>query len=1556
MPEAPVPPRDAHAAGWSPLLEALPLGVMLANAQGHYLEANAAACRILGMDRETLLASSLPDPRSNLLAPDGSVLSPDDTPGAVTRRTGRPITRKTLGVVQANNDTLWLEVSAEPLLDGGVLVSFEDITQHHLTETILAARARLAEQAPAASLEAILRATLDEAEHLTGSGIGFFHFVEPDQQTLTLQAWSTRTEAEFCHAAGKGMHYAVNQAGVWADAIQARKPVIHNDCASLAPKRGLPEGHATVLRELVVPVLTGDRIVALLGVGNKPFPYGNRDLQAVQRLAELAWELAERKRSAVTLRESEARYHNQFETMVQGAFRQRADGVLIDINPSAVSLFGVSREDFLNRTSHSPAWDVIDEAGSPLSGDQHPSMVALSTGRNVSGMVVGIRHALTGNMVWVEANAIPEFREGVRAPHEVYVTLHDITEKKLAEQALLESEERWQTLVEQAGDGFELLDEAGRYLQVNEATCEALGYTREELLQLTICEIDPTQTLDSFQVRFKALIDQPSVTFETIHRRKNGSSFPAEATVSVIRHGEQHRLLAQVRDITARKQAEEELRTTKDLLNLVLNSLEAHVAILDGAGTILAVNEPWRAFARENGITNTVGTVEQVNYLDVLACPECDPGDGSGGIRQGILGVLQGTLPSFQADYPCDSPTEQRWFRMHVLPLRTGEQGAVVTHENITAEKLALLSLRLAHEQLSFAQRAAGAGMWEWDLKDNHLTWSKEMFHLYGLDPGRDHADLATFRRVLHRDDLVTVEQNMARMLAERLPFADEYRVVLPDGQVRWIEAHGSFDLDPQGQPIRAAGLCVDQTLQKQAEVALAASETKARTMLQTARDGVWLIDPQGQFRDANDAACVMLGYPKEDLLKLRVADIEVQEDPEEVLRHIALIARQGWDVFESQHRRKDGSAFPTEVSVTHQPDLDLLVVFVRDITERRRAKEALLEAEWKFRALFENGPIGVAYHRMVYDETGMPVDYAFLDANSKYIELTGVDPRGRKATEAFPGIERDPAGWIGIFGRVAQTGEPIRFEQHLQANDRWYDVVGYQYRPDHFVAAFLEITQSKQAELALQASEASLRNYIAKAPLGIFICDEQGRYVQVNPAACTITGYSENELLTMSIPELLPQESQSAGAVSFQHLTTTGETQLEIPFRHKDGHVGMWALEGVQLSPTRFMGLVTNITERLRLAEEARELHLQLQQAQKMEGLGNLAGGVAHDMNNMLGAIMGLASIHQEQAEEGSRLRKNMDTILKACTRGRTLVKGLLGFARQGLSEIGLVDLNAVIREEVALLERTIPANVQLQVDLVPELRPIQGDAAALSHVLMNLCVNALDAMPAGGRLSLRTLELDPDSACLEVEDTGTGMPPEVLEKAMDPFFTTKAQGKGTGLGLAIVYGTVKAHHGRVELASTPEVGTRVRMHFPASSVATVPQDASPRRHTRSQPLHILLVDDDELIQDSLSELLRSQGHLPTVAVSGEAALLLLSQGLQADAVVLDLNMPGLGGAGTLPLLRASHPDLPILLATGRADQVAMNLVASTTKTSLLPKPFSANEIADHFSKLGVL
>jgi len=364
---------------------------------------------------------------------------------------------------------------------------------------------------------------------------------------------------------------------------------------------------------------------------------------------------------------------------------------------------------------------------------------------------------------------------------------------------------------------------------------------------------------------------------------------------------------------------------------------------------------------------------------------------------------------------------------------------------------------------------------------------------------------------------------------------------------------------------------------------------------------------------------------------------------------------------------------------------------------------------------------------------------------------------------------------------------------------------------------------------------------------------------------------------------------------------------------------------------------------------QENAKLEEHLFQAQKVESLGLLTGGVAHDMNNVLGAILGLASTMLETQPGDTVTARAFHTIARAATRGGLLVKSLLAFSHKRLAEEKELDLKEVVREALGILRRTTAAGIRIETDLEADLRPTQGDGNALLSAILNLCTNAVDAMGETGTLTLTTRNVDCAWVELLVADTGGGMSRETLDRAMDPFFTTKEVGKGTGLGLAMVCRTVKAHHGQVDIQSEPQRGTRVRLRLPACEPEGAGEPAQdedgPEPAAPSGVVSVLVVDDDELVQGSLTIILEQLGHGVTLAASGEEALDRLGQGLRPDVVILDMNMPGLGGAGTLPRLRALWPGLPVLLSTGRVDQAAIALAEAHPHVQLLPKPFNVKE-----------
>jgi len=496
---------------------------------------------------------------------------------------------------------------------------------------------------------------------------------------------------------------------------------------------------------------------------------------------------------------------------------------------------------------------------------------------------------------------------------------------------------------------------------------------------------------------------------------------------------------------------------------------------------------------------------------------------------------------------------------------------------------------------------------------------------------------------------------------------------------------------------------------------------------------------------------------------------------------------------------------------------------------------------------------------------------------------------------------------------------------------------------------------QRVRAEEALRVNEERLRNALEGASDGIWDVDMISGQVYLSPRGCQILGYQEEELphIARVWNELVhPEDLPETNLALSNYLGGKRDLfQVEQRLRTKEG-TWKWVLARGKVTrrdglghPLRMTGTHTDLTERKEMEAEHRRMELELQHAQKLDSLGALAGGVAHDMNNVLTAILSLAeTLRFSFPEAGAQA---LATIIQATERGKGLVKSLTDFARKDLPDARLLDLNELVRQEEAILLRTLRQKVQIQVALEEGLPRILGETGMLGSAIMNLCINARDAMPEGGTITLRT-HRSPDGVELVVEDTGRGMAPEVLARATEPFFTTKPAGKGTGLGLAMVYSTLKAHGGNLAIWSVPGKGTRVVLRFPPAPEAALggPAPLPQAGASTRTPRKLLLVDDDELIQSSVPAALSNLGHVVHSATTGSHALELLAGGLKVDVVILDYNMPGMNGAETLDRIMGLDRGIPVIIATGFVDAELSAALARWPKVLSLPKPFTSEAL----------
>jgi two-component system, cell cycle sensor histidine kinase and response regulator CckA len=505
------------------------------------------------------------------------------------------------------------------------------------------------------------------------------------------------------------------------------------------------------------------------------------------------------------------------------------------------------------------------------------------------------------------------------------------------------------------------------------------------------------------------------------------------------------------------------------------------------------------------------------------------------------------------------------------------------------------------------------------------------------------------------------------------------------------------------------------------------------------------------------------------------------------------------------------------------------------------------------------------------------------------------------------------------------------------------------------------EIAERKRVEEALRLTQFS----VDKAGDAVFWMGPDAKFIYVNDTACSSLGYSREELLSMRVHDIDPNFPEIAWPEHWQEVRRRGAFIVESQHRTREGKV--FPVE-IKVNYLEFEGeeyncaFARDITERQEAEKEKERMQVQLRQAQKMEAVGTLAGGIAHDFNNLLQAVQGYAQLLLLRKDGDDDGQRELQQIVRAAERGADLTQQLLTFSRKVESELQPIDFNREVENVRLLLERTIPKMIEVEFRLAEDLKMVNADSGQVEQILMNLVVNAKDAMPDGGKLVVETanVTLDQDYCRihrvanpgnyvqLTVTDTGHGIDKMTIEHIFEPFYTTKETGKGTGLGLATVYGIVKSHNGHIVCYSEPDEGTTFKIHLPtidSTQEARKAEDHLTAPEGGSET--ILLVDDEEPIRSLGTQILEEFGYTVLTAADGESALRLYSEEQEKiDLVILDLIMPGMGGKLCLVELLKINLEAKVAIASGYSPDGPTKEILKNGAKGFISKPYDLRQM----------
>ncbi|MBN1297539.1 PAS domain S-box protein [bacterium] len=726
-----------------------------------------------------------------------------------------------------------------------------------------------------------------------------------------------------------------------------------------------------------------------------------------------------------------------------------------------------------------------------------------------------------------------------------------------------------------------------------------------------------------------------------------------------------------------------------------------------------------------------------------------------------------------------------------------------------------------------------------------------------------------------------------------------------------------------------------------------------------------------GKFLDVNEAFCSISGYSREEILASTSLDLNLWVNPEDrervisdLLKNVMVYGRELW------FRQKSGVALPGlfyASLITFEEDR-CIVSSIMDLTEFKKTEVALVQSEKRFRLLFDSMLFGFCIGELVI-ENEKAVDFVFLDVNPSFEHIMGIrkEQALNQPASVLYGVQQAPL--LDLICKVVRSGVPLHIETFFDSISRYLEVTINRLADGLFCLLFSDITDRKQAEEALSESERKFKLLADNTVDCIWLMDMNMTFQYINPAVEKMTGWTVEEWVGTNLRDHCDQENFEKMSTIVMNVQKNFSFDTGIAFeaimlkKSKEPiHVEITgkALLDENGAIAGLQGVTRNISDRKFAELEKEKLRKQLVTAQRMESIGRLAGGVAHDYNNMLSVIIGFTELALDRKTMDDSLRKDLMEVLNAGRRSAEITRQLQAFARHQIIKPKLLDLNGVIEGMLKMLRRLINEDIELIWRPGYGIMQVYIDSSQIDQILANLIVNAQDAIGGAGRITIEThrvkieknsktdkISIPGDYVLLVVSDNGCGMDRETLNKLFEPFFTTKGVGEGTGLGLSTVYGIVNQNSGFIAVTADPGIGTTFKIYLPLIEESdSEGMKAELREHVSAKGETVLIVEDEVSILKLTSHILKQQGYVVIEASKPEQAIRTMQEISDLHLLITDVVMPKMNGRELAEALLKEHPQLKVLFMSGYTADVIAHHGVLVEGVNFLPKPFSKRDL----------